>query len=129
MIIETKNFTFVNIMIRYSEKTRQLAGLFLEALMLVFIFNFSWSEVNYADKHSENKLVFSAIQADEISFYDSDSSSESILNFLSKGQIYHSVYVNNCFDLFGISLTKADGFSISHSLFNTFYTHITASAP
>lgn len=106
-----------------------MTGLFLEALMLLFIFNFSWSEVDYTDKYLNNELVFSVTEANETSFCDSDSPSDSIINFLSKLQISHIVSLANTLDLFGIRLSNVEEFSVSQSLFNTFYRHITASAP
>jgi hypothetical protein len=116
-------------MISNRKKIRSVGGLLLEALMLLFIFTSSVSKTCHTDPHLKRGLVINAIPADQIAFRDSDSSSEILLNFVSKIQASDFYTSAVSIDLPAIELTNAEGFSVNPFLSNTFYTHITASAP
>ncbi len=116
-------------MIRNREKMRQVGGLLLEALMLVFVFTCSISDIPHTDRSSKGNLEISAIPADQIAFRDSDSSSEILLSFVSKIQAEDIYPPVNAIDLPSIKLATTEEFSVNQFLYNTFYTHITASAP
>jgi hypothetical protein len=110
------------------EKMRRVGGLFLEALMLVFIFTCSWSDSTHNTQfHAEQ--IFTAIPIDQIAFRESDSSSETLLNFLSKFRVSDVDYLLTKRILIEISPLKTSSFFVSLSRYNSFYTHITASAP
>jgi hypothetical protein len=108
---------------------RQAGGLLLEALMLVFIFVSSLSNVTQSERHGETGLVVSATSFDPIAFRDSDSSSESLLSYMSKMQVVCSDFVNAVLDLPSLAVFNSERFFISHCLYNIFYTHLTAKAP
>jgi hypothetical protein len=108
---------------------RQAGGLLLEALMLVFVFTSSWSQFDYYDRHSEGELVLSALLTEQISFIDSESSSEKLLNSVSK---FHWTDVEISETSFVIPITEMgsdEALLTNHSVYNTFYTHLTAKAP
>jgi uncharacterized membrane protein len=108
---------------------RQVGALLLEALMLVFVFTSSWSQFDYYDRHSEGDLVLSALLTEQISFIDSESSSERLLNSVSK---FHSIDVEISKTSFVIPITQMssdEALLTNHSVYNTFYTHLTAKAP
>lgn len=107
-------------------KKRQIGGLLLEALVLIFVFTSPGLASNFADNNGELTIRISPVE--QIVFRDADSSSESLLQFISKIQIPPSEFATTVVDLFCFEITN-ESFSTSQSLYNTFYTHITASAP
>jgi hypothetical protein len=110
------------------EKLRRIGGLVLESLMLVFIFTCSWTDLTHKKKlHTEP--VFTTISADEVIFCESHSTSETLLNFLSKFRFTDFDCLTPRPVLVEIISLKTSTFIASLSRYNSFYTHITASAP
>jgi len=108
---------------------RQIGALFLEALMVVFVFVYSWSDVRTVERHPAGKLSISAASAGQFVFRDSHSSSESLLAVVSKVQLSDGEFTSLIVDLPSLKLATCDAFLISPTLYNTFYTNTTIHAP
>src|SRR5688500_3631712 len=104
------------------EKMRRIGGLLLEALMLVFIFTCSWADSTH-NKKFHDEQVFTAIPVDQVVFRESDSSSETLLNFLSKFRITDIDYLSTKWIPIEINLAKTSSLFVSLSQYNSFYTH------
>lgn len=115
-------------MIRNQEKFRQVGGLLLEALMLFFVFTCSFSGVHHS-YHAEKEFTFSAVPTDQVVFRDSTSSSETLLTCLSKVEVENiRAGIQNLERLY-IDMSTVPASFVSRSIYNPFYTHLTASAP
>lgn len=110
-------------------QTRQAGGLLLEALMLIFVFTSSWSQFNYYDKHPEGDLVLSSLLTEQIAFFDSESSSEKLLSSVSKLHLIDAEITNTSFVISISPITGEEALLTHRSIYNTFYTHLTAKAP
>lgn len=110
-------------------QVRQAGGLLLEALMLVFVFTSSWSQFDYYDRQSEGELVLSAQLTEQISFIDSESSSERLLNSVSKFHWFDMEIGKTAFVIPISQVANVEALLTNHSVYNTFYTHLTAKAP
>ena len=108
---------------------RQIGVLVLEALMVVFVFAYSWSHVSIVDKHAAGKLTISAAVEGQFVFRDSQSSSESLLADISKIQLSDGEFGSFIIDLHSLKLATCDAFFVTPALYNTFYTNTTIHAP
>ena len=106
-------------------KTRQLGGLLLEAVMLFFVFTYTWSESNFIDQYTQGALNIRLAPVEQIAFRNT----EFLLRFISKIQISAGDFTTAVIGLVCLAIGDAKGFSINRSLYNTFYTHTTANAP
>ncbi len=109
--------------------TKQVGGLLLEVLMIAFVFAHSWSDVAHIDKIPQGKYTISASPAEEPVFRDSFSSSETLLQFISKIQFACSETISTLIDVQGIEIATCESLLITQALYNTFYTNITINAP
>lgn len=110
---------------KHKNKTRQLGGLLLEALMLIFVFTCTWTESNFIDQYTQGALTIRLAPVEQIAFRNS----EYLLRFISKIQISGGDFNTAIINLVCIEIGNTKGFSINQSLYNTFYTHTTANAP
>jgi hypothetical protein len=108
---------------------RQLGGLFLEAVMFLFLFAYSWTESTSIERATDGKLTIHAIPAEHFVFRDAGSSPETLIEFISKVQTTASEFASIAFDIFSTEILNSEALIVSASLFNTFYTHLTANAP
>ena len=112
-----------------NNKTRQIGGLLLEALMLVFVFAYSWTDAKAIDRNTKGELTISASPVEQLVFRDSDSASESLVQLASKAQLSDADFNNSVVDLPGLEIANSEELSISQTLYNTFYTNTTTNAP
>ena len=112
----------------FSDKKRRIGGLLLEVLVLVFVFSSSWSHTEFAEK-AKDESILTASPVEQIAFRDSDSHLKSLLDFISKIQISGGGFTFFTIDLPALELANTSCLYISHSLYNSFYTHLTAKAP
>jgi hypothetical protein len=112
----------------FSDKKRRIGGLLLEVLVLVFVFSSSWSHTEFAEK-AKDESILTASPVEQIAFRDSDSYLKSLLDFISKIQISGGGFTFFTIDLPALELANTSCLYISHSLYNSFYTHLTAKAP
>ena len=112
----------------FSDKKRRIGGLLLEVLVLVFVFSSSWSHTEFAKKDKDESIL-TASPVEQIAFRDSDSYLKSLLDFISKIQISGGGFTFFTIDLPALELANTSCLYISHSLYNSFYTHLTAKAP
>lgn len=112
----------------FSEKKRRTGGLLLEALVLIFVFSGSWSQVEFSEKIPK-QAVLKASPVEQIAFRDSDSYMKSLLDVISKIQIADDHFTPFTFDLFAGELANICCLNVTHSLYNSYYIHLTAKAP
>lgn len=113
---------------RLSENQRRFSGLFLEALVLIFVFGISSPRLEAA-KNDANGNILKAIPIEQIAFRDSDQSLKSLLDFTSKIQICSVGFTSFQVDLPTLEIANSSFLVVAHSLYNSFYTHVTAKAP
>ncbi|HEX6226627.1 MAG TPA: hypothetical protein VFZ52_19535, partial [Chryseolinea sp.] len=111
-----------------SERKRRISGLFLEVLVLIFVFGSSWPQLEAA-KETTYGIVLKAIPIEQIAFRDSDQSLKSLLDFTSKIQICSAGFTSFQIDLPTLEIANSSCLVVPHSLYNSFYTHLTAKAP
>jgi len=112
----------------FSDKQRRIGGLLLEVLVLVFVFSSSWSQTEFIKK-AKDETILKASPVEQIAFRDSDSYIKSLLDFISKIQISEGGFTFFTIDLPALEIANTSCLYISHSLYNSFYTHLTAKAP
>jgi hypothetical protein len=112
----------------FSEKKRRTGGLLLEALVLIFVFSGSWSQVEFPEKNAK-EAVLKASPVEQIAFRDSDSYMKSLLDVISKIQISDDHFTPFTIDLFASKIANTSCLHVSRSLYNSFYIHLTAKAP
>jgi hypothetical protein len=112
----------------FSENKRRIGGLLLEVLVLVFVFSGSWSQAEFAEKN-EAETILKASPVEQIAFRDTDSYMKSLLDFISKIQISEGNFTPLTVDVFALEIANTSCLYITHSLYNSFYTHLTAKAP
>ena len=112
----------------FNDKKRRIGGLLLEVLVLIFVFNSSWSQTEFTKKIND-EAVLKASPVEQIAFRDSDSYMKSLLDFMSKIQISEGGFTSFTIDLPELEIANTTCLYISHSLYNSFYTHLTAKAP
>lgn len=112
-----------------SDNTKKLTGLFFTILMFAFLFYSSYSFSNSIQKSGSNQLTIQSSPAAEIVFSNAETSSESIFQSVSKFETAEAILSIIASDAIPLKITSSDGLRITPSLFNTFYTHISAKAP
>ena len=112
----------------FSDKKRRIGGLLLEVLVLIFVFSSSWSQTEFAKK-TKDEAILKASPVEQIAFRDSDSYVKSLLDFISKIQISGGGFTSVTIDLPALEIANTSCLYIAHSLYNAFYTHLTAKAP
>jgi hypothetical protein len=115
-------------MSNFSDKQRRIGGLLLEALVLIFVFSSSWPHTEFA-KNDTSDVVLSAAPIEQIAFRDSDSYLKSLLDFTSKIQITSVTFASFQIDLQALEIANSSCLLVPHSLYNSFYTHLSAKAP
>jgi hypothetical protein len=108
---------------------KRLTGRFFEVLMIVFLFSSSYSFSSAVQKPLKGHLTVHTSPAAEIVFSHSDTSSEYLIQYVSKFQVSEAILSIVRFDFALLQLTNSEALFITPSLFNTFYTHLTAKAP
>lgn len=108
---------------------KRLTGLFFEALMIVFLFSSSYSFSNSIQKPVKGQLTVHTSPAAQIVFSNSETSSEYLFQYISKSQIADAILSVATFDIALFELTNSEALLVAPSLFNTFYTHLSAKAP
>jgi hypothetical protein len=112
----------------FSEKKRRTVGLLFEALVLIFVFSGSWSQVEFSRKN-EKQAVLKASPVEQIAFRDSDSYMKSLLEVTSKIEISDDHFTPFTIDLFASEIANTSCLYVTHSLYNSFYIHLTGKAP
>jgi hypothetical protein len=112
----------------FSDKKRRIGGLLLEVLVLIFVFSSSWSQEEFTKK-TKDEAILKASPVEQIAFRDSDSYIKSLLDCISKIQISGGGFTFFTIDLPALEIANTCCLYISHSLYNSFYTHLTAKAP
>lgn len=112
----------------FSDQKRRIGGLLLEVLVLIFVFGSSWSQAEFTQK-TRDEAILKASPVEQIAFRDSDSYIKSLLDFISKIQVSSGGVTSLTMDLPALEIANSSCISISHSLYNSFYTHLTAKAP
>lgn len=97
--------------------------------MLLFLFAYSWTESTSTERAADGKLTIRAIPAEHFVFRDSSSTPETLIAFIAKAQTTASEFSSVTFDIFSSEIFNSEALIIRASLFNTFYTHLTANAP
>ena len=116
-------------MYHLNNKKRRIGGLLLEFLVLIFVFSGAWSQTEFVDQCERGQLVVKTAPVEQIAFRDSDSYIKSLLDFISKVQMSEGSFAQFVVDLPGLEIANTSCLYITHSLFNSFYTHLTAKAP
>ena len=109
-------------------KERRIGGLLLEALVLIFVFSGTWSQPE-SDAISSGDLIVKTSPVEQIAFRDSDTYVKSLLDFVTKVQATPSNFSDFNIDVAELLVRNTDCLSVAHSLYNCFYTHLTANAP
>jgi hypothetical protein len=110
------------------EKVRCIGGLVLEAVMIVFILSYSFSDASGKDFSRSGALVLQETPLEQIIFQDPNSS-ESLVPFFTKIQIADCEFIHVLADQLGLKVAKSFSFSVARHTYNTFYKHITIHAP
>lgn len=114
---------------QFSDNKRRIGGLLLEVLVLIFLFGGSWFGTEFSEEN-KGELVLKASPIEQIAFCDSDSYMKSLLDFISKTQISPGNFIPFIVDFPSLEIANTSCLlSVTHSLYNTFYTHLTAKAP
>lgn len=108
---------------------KRLTGLFFEVLMIVFLFSSSYSFSNSIQKPLQGQLTVHTSPAAQFVFSNSETSSEYFLQYISKFQISNAIVSVITFDIALLEMTNSKALLITPSLFNTFYTYLSAKAP
>jgi hypothetical protein len=115
-------------MYRLNTKERRIGGLLLEALVLIFVFSGAWSQPESDAAHSGD-LVVKTSPVEQIAFRDSDTYVKSLLDFVTKVQAVASDFSESNIDVAELLVRNTTCLCVGHSLYNCFYTHLTAKAP
>jgi hypothetical protein len=121
-------YTFAIAMNNFSDNKRRIGGLLLEVLVLVFVFSGSWSQVEFPEKNEGDAFLMPS-PVEQIAFRDTDSYMKSLLDFISKNQISAGNFTPLVVDVFALEIANTSCLYITHSLYNSFYIHLTANAP
>lgn len=116
-------------MYQLNNKKRRIGGLLLEALVLVFVFSGAWSQAEFVDQSERGQLIVKTASIEQITFRDSDSYVKSLLDFISKVQMSAGNFAQFVVDLPSLEIANTSCLYITHSLYNSFYIHLTAKAP
>lgn len=108
---------------------KRLTGLFFETLMIVFLFSSSYSFSNSIQKPVKGQLTVHTSPVAQFVFSNSETSSEYLLQYISKFQISDAIVSVVTFDIALLEMTNSKALFITPSLFNTFYTYLSAKAP
>ena len=111
------------------DNTKQLTGLFFTSLVIVFLFSSSYSFANSIQKPVKGQLTVQTSPTAQIIFSNAGTASESIFQCISKFQIADAILSVVNFDIISREVTNSDALFITPSLYNTFYTHLSAKAP
>lgn len=109
--------------------TKQIGVLLLEVLMVVLVFTYSWTNVKARDTQTHGGLSINAASAERVVFRNSHSSSESLLEVISKIQFSVVDFGSFLVDVPSMELATCEAFLITPALYNTFYTYTTIKAP
>jgi hypothetical protein len=112
-----------------SDQNRRIGGLFLEALVLIFVFSSSFLQSGFVDRNLRNQLVIKTSPVEQIAFRDPDLSSKSLLDFILKVQISNCDLIPHLVELPPLDIEGATFFAVNPSLYNTFYVYLSANAP
>jgi hypothetical protein len=115
-------------MYQLNNKERRVGGLLLEALVLIFVFSSAWSQTEFEDYNSGD-LVVKTSPIEQIAFCDSDSAIKSLLDVIAKVQMLGGNFSEFVVDVAGFELINTSCLYVAHSIYNSFYTHLTANAP
>jgi hypothetical protein len=110
------------------EKIRRVRGLLLEAVMIVFILSYSFSEASGEDSSRNGTLIVQETPLEQIIFQDPNSS-ESLAPFFSKIQIADCEFIHVLVDQLGLKISRSISFSVAQHTYNPFYEHITVHGP
>jgi hypothetical protein len=122
-----KNFAlFAYIMWAINVNTKRIICFFLEAVMVAFIFTYSWSSNT---PNTESKTSFEAASAQHLVFRNTSGSSELPNELVSKIQFGISNPLEVSIDIDAIAFATFDGFKVNTSLRNPFYAYTTINAP
>jgi hypothetical protein len=105
---------------------KRIICLFLEVLMIAFVFTYSWT---LDAPNRESKASFEAATAQQIVLRNTSGASE--LRYESASKAYFTVNYNKDFliELPAIEIAASDGFNVTTSLRNPFYAYTTINAP
>lgn len=109
--------------------TTRIGGLLLEALMIVFVVLNSWFPVTTTHSNPQGGSSLSVNPVEQLVFSDSHSSSESLLQIISKIQVLESEISLVAIDVPGLELSASEALFVASALYNTFYTNTTINAP
>jgi hypothetical protein len=111
-----------------SEHTRRIGGLLLEVLVLVFVFSGSCLGVEIFNQQ-KRELTVKTAPVEQIAFREPTHSLKSHTECNGKTQNSHSHYTPFLVIFESRKIVNASALSIGSSLYNIFYTHLTAQAP
>jgi hypothetical protein len=111
-----------------SEHTRRIGGLLLEVLVLVFVFSGSCLDIEVFN-HYNRELTVKTAPVEQIAFRDPNHSLKSLTGCNDKVRSSHGHYTLFLAILESRKIKNAPALFISSSLYNNFYTHLTAKAP
>jgi hypothetical protein len=115
-------------MYRLNNKQRCVGGLLLEALVLIFVFGSACSQTEFED-FDRGALVVKTSPIEQIAFRDSDSYIKSLLDVIATVQMLGSNFSEFVVDVAGLEVINTNCLYVAHSLYNSYYTHLTAKAP
>ena len=130
--LTSKNFLrklfalFVHIMLSIGANIKRVICFFLEAVMIAFIFTYSWS---LNAPNTESKTSFEAASGQHFVFRNTSGASDLTNELVSKVQLIVSELHVVSIDVPGIAIATSDGFNINTSLRNPFYAYTTINAP
>jgi hypothetical protein len=111
-----------------NKKERRIGGLLLEVLVLVFVFSGGWSQ-GESDAVNSGHVVVKTSPVEQIAFRDSDTYVKSLLDFVTKVHAAAPNFSEVNIDVAELLVKNTTCLSVAHSLYNCFYTHLTAKAP
>jgi len=107
---------------------RRIGGLLLEAVMIVFILYYSFSDASGKDSSRSGVLILQETPLEQIIFQDPNSS-ESLVPFFTKIQMADCEFIHVFVAQQGLEAARSISFSVGRHTYNTFYKHITIHAP
>lgn len=114
-------------MYRLNNKERRVWCLLLEALVLIFVFSNAWSQTEFDDQ--DRGSVVKTPPIEQMVFHDSDSYIKSLLDFAAKVHVAAGNFSEFVIDIAGLEVVNTSCLYVAHSLYNSFYIHLTAKAP
>jgi hypothetical protein len=99
----------------------------LEVLVLIFVFSSGCSQTQY-EEYDKGDVVIKTSPIEQIAFRDSDLSVKSLLDVIAKVQLLGG-NLSGFVDVAGLEVINTSCLYVAHSLYNSFYTHLTAKAP